>query len=143
MEEFLGFTPQIARKLLDPSPESRAHRSSNVIFSFYRFLELKDLPELPAEDVKYLEMKGSLHVPTGAILGEFVRQYFLHVHPCLPVINEADFWNLYKNRVDHSGRPCTISLFTFQAMLFASAAVCSSVFRGLTLLELFILTLRT
>jgi len=96
---------------------------SNIIFSFYRFLELRDLPSLPPEDVKFLELKGCLHVPTGPILDEFVRQYFLHVHPCLPVIDEAQFWQMYSPRGAGPGRNRTISLFIFQAMLFASCAV--------------------
>ncbi|OAT09007.1 hypothetical protein BDBG_04585 [Blastomyces gilchristii SLH14081] len=95
---------------------------SNVIFSFYRFIELRDLHTLPTEDVKFLEMKGCLHVPSGPILDEFVRQYFLHVHPCLPVLNEADFWSMYANRNDGIKKPRAISLFIVQAMFFASCA---------------------
>lgn len=98
-----------------------------MIFSFHRFLELKDLSRLPPEDVKYLEMKGCLHVPTGPVLDEFIRQYFLHVHPCLPMLNEAEFWDMYNNQFDQSRKRRTISLFTFQAMLFASCAVCLEV----------------
>lgn len=112
----------ISRSIPDPdTPEVRG--GSNIIFSFYRFLELRDLPSLPPEDVKFLELKGCLHVPTGPILDEFVRQYFLHVHPCLPVIDEAQFWQMYSPRGAGPGRNRTISLFIFQAMLFASCAV--------------------
>lgn len=107
-----------------PDPDTAELRGgSNIIFSFYRFLELRDLPSLPPEDVKFLELKGCLHVPTGPILDEFVRQYFLHVHPCLPVIDEAQFWQMYSLRGGGSGRNRSISLFIFQAMLFASCAV--------------------
>lgn len=97
-----------------------------MIYSFHRFLDLKDLSRLPPEDVKYLEMKGCLHVPTGPVLDEFIRQYFLHVHPCLPMLNEAEFWDMYNNQFDQSRKRRTISLFTFQAMMFASCSVCFS-----------------
>lgn len=106
-----------------PSDPESPRTGSNVIFSFYRFLELSDLPSLPADDVKFLELKGCLHVPVCAILNEFVRQYFLHVHPCLPVLDEADFWRLYSNRPGRPGKSRSISLFVFQAMMFASCAV--------------------
>lgn len=94
-----------------------------MIFSFYSFLKLPDLSNLPPEDVKFLEMKGCLHVPTRPILDEFIRQYFLHVHPCLPLLNEADFWRIYRGKQDRPGKDTSISLFTFQAILFASCAV--------------------
>lgn len=114
--------PQLPRCIL-PFSSDNLNGDSNVIFSFYRFIELRDLHTLPTEDVKFLEMKGCLHVPSGPILDEFVRQYFLHVHPCLPVLNEADFWSMYSNRSDGIKKPRAISLFILQAMFFASCAV--------------------
>ncbi|OJD11753.1 hypothetical protein AJ78_07536, partial [Emergomyces pasteurianus Ep9510] len=121
---------QIPRSIL-PFSSDTPHGDSDVIFSFYRFIELRHLHTLPSEDVKFLEMKGCLHVPSGPILDEFVRQYFLHVHPCLPVINEADFWDMYSNRNAEIKKPRAISLFIVQAMLFASCAfVPSSVIKS-------------
>lgn len=107
-----------------PSSAYNKQSDSNVTFSFYSFLKLPDLPNIPPEDAKFLEMKGCLNVPPRTILDEFIRQYFLHVHPCLPVLNEADFWRLYRGKQDRPGKENSISLFTFQAMLFASCAVC-------------------
>ncbi|KIX02483.1 uncharacterized protein Z518_08424 [Rhinocladiella mackenziei CBS 650.93] len=95
--------------------------NTSVIFSYYRFLEMKELTRLPPEDVRYLEMKGCLHVPSGSYLDEFVRQYFLHVHPCLPILHEGDFWHMYAHKRDDSPRPPTMSLLLFQAMLFAAS----------------------
>ncbi|KAI1964520.1 hypothetical protein LOZ56_006189 [Ophidiomyces ophidiicola] len=112
---------QLPRPMLPIAPDTPRH-SSNVIFSFYRFLELRDLSTLPQEDVRFLEMKGCLHVPTNSILDEFIRQYFLHVHPCLPLLHEGDFWRSYYSRPGFTGKPGTISLFVFQAMLFVSCA---------------------
>ncbi|KAK2774854.1 hypothetical protein FQN53_003469 [Emmonsiellopsis sp. PD_33] len=120
-DPFGSMNPQIPKSIL-PSSSDGSNGDSSVIFSFYRFIELGDLHTLPTEDVKFLEMKGCLHVPPGPILDEFVRQYFLHVHPCLPVLNEADFWSMYSNRNDRLNRPRAMSLFIFQAMFFASCA---------------------
>ncbi|UKZ81534.1 hypothetical protein TrVFT333_009306 [Trichoderma virens FT-333] len=51
------------------------------------------------------------------ILNEFVRMYFLHVHPIVPLIEEGTFWDSFS---------CTngekISLLVFQAMIFAACA---------------------
>ncbi|PGH09318.1 hypothetical protein GX51_00760 [Blastomyces parvus] len=120
-EMFRSMNPHLPRTFLPISSDS-PNGESNVIFSFYRFIELRDLHTLPSEDVKFLEMKGCLHVPSGPVLDEFVRQYFLHVHPCLPVLNEADFWSMYANRSDGTKKPRAISLFIVQAMFFASCA---------------------
>ncbi|PGH30491.1 hypothetical protein GX50_06746 [[Emmonsia] crescens] len=129
-EPFGSMNPQLPRCIL-PFSSDNLNGDSNVIFSFYRFIELRDLHTLPTEDVKFLEMKGCLHVPSGPILDEFVRQYFLHVHPCLPVLNEADFWSMYSNRSDGIKKPRAISLFILQAMFFASCAfVPSSVIKA-------------
>lgn len=46
------------------------------------------------------------------------------MHPCLPIINEAEFWQMYYRPSSPDGENGGISLFTFQAMLFASSAVC-------------------
>lgn len=116
--------PYDPRSPQDALPSSHNNRSdTNVIFSFYSFLKWPDLPNIPPEDVKFLEMKGCLHVPPRAILDEFIRQYFLHVHPCLPVLNEAEFWRIYRGKPDRHGNESSFSLFTFQAMLFVSSAV--------------------
>ncbi|KAL1960772.1 hypothetical protein VTO42DRAFT_6602 [Malbranchea cinnamomea] len=123
----IHFTPispnSIPRNALHPSATDLRCHESSIIFSFYRFLDSSNLSGLPPEDVKFLEMKGSLHIPSRPILDAFVRHYFLHVHPCLPVLNEADFWHLYHNRSDQPNREVNaMSLFVFQAMLFASCA---------------------
>ncbi|EEH34680.2 hypothetical protein PAAG_05729 [Paracoccidioides lutzii Pb01] len=120
-EHFGGMNPQIPRNIL-PSSADGPNGTSGVIFSFYRFVELRNLHTLSTEDVKYLEMKGSLHLPAAPILHEFVREYFLHVHPCLPILNEADFWSMYSNRTEGSTKPRAISLFIVQARFFASCA---------------------
>lgn len=49
---------------------------------------------------------------------EFVYQYFKRIHPSVPMIDEAQFWRIYHNRL-----PGSLSLFVFQSVLFASCPV--------------------
>ncbi|KAL2869751.1 fungal specific transcription factor domain-containing protein [Aspergillus lucknowensis] len=57
-------------------------------------------------------------VPDTQALHEFVRSYFLHVHPGFPVLDEAAFWGSYTQ--SHFGFS-KVSLFVLQALLFASS----------------------
>lgn len=59
-------------------------------------------------------------MPTRNLLDEFLQQYFLHVHPLLPILNEGGFWDLYCHS-PNSGMPDErMSLLVFQSILFAS-----------------------
>ena len=77
---------------------------------------------LPREDLAFLASKTCLSVPDRTVVDDFVRQYFLHIHPSMPVLDEAAFWDMYL----HSGEDVDgrVSLFVFQALLFVSCAVC-------------------
>ncbi|KAJ5387412.1 fungal-specific transcription factor domain-containing protein [Penicillium cosmopolitanum] len=103
------------------SEPSQGISDQSVVFSYYEFLELKALPKLLSADVKYLESKGCFRVPGDSYLGDFMQEYFLHVHPCLPILNEGDFWNLY-GQMDTMIRASKVSLLVLQAMLFAASA---------------------
>ncbi|KAB8238954.1 transcription factor domain-containing protein [Aspergillus alliaceus] len=83
--------------------------------------KLKALPNLLSVDVTYLESKGCFRVPSDSYLDAFMLEYFLHVHPCVPILNEADFWNLYGHKDGMLGAS-KVSLLVFQAMLFAASA---------------------
>ncbi|KAL5336909.1 fungal-specific transcription factor domain-containing protein [Aspergillus crustosus] len=87
------------------------------------------------EDIQYLSLKGCFFVPAGEVLDEFIRKYFLYVHPCLPVMDEAEFWKMYYHTPSHDFSPhleaCNgetngINLLAFQAMLFASCPFVSA-----------------
>lgn len=95
----------------------------DVLYSFYSFLDAKNLQNVLPQDVSYLEMQGCFRVPTKPTLDEFVKQYFLHIHPILPVINEGDFWDLYGPSPAEGSHHTKLSLLLFQAMLFAACAV--------------------
>ncbi|WKT54473.1 hypothetical protein QSH57_005057 [Fusarium oxysporum f. sp. vasinfectum] len=93
-----------------------------VTYSYFHFLTISNLHIIPSSDVNYLESQGCLHVPMRPMLDDFVEQYFLHVHPMVPIIDEGDFWDMYaQNKMDRDGGSTdTISLVLFQAMLFSS-----------------------
>ncbi|SCN92699.1 uncharacterized protein FFC1_06813 [Fusarium fujikuroi] len=80
------------------------------------FISKPDLSGLPADDVGLLRQHGCLNVPPRHILDEFIREYFLHVHPMLPLMDESVFWEQYGQKTNK------LSLFLIQAMLFASCS---------------------
>ncbi|KAF5965569.1 cutinase transcription factor 1 beta [Fusarium bulbicola] len=104
-----------------PASSSDATMSgqSHIIYSYYSFLDL-DISGLLPDDINYLEAQGCFRVPTPEALDEFVQEYFLHVHPALPLLDEAWFWAIYTRSV--RGRS-NISLFVFQAMLFTACSL--------------------
>ncbi|KAH6983890.1 hypothetical protein EDB80DRAFT_591846 [Ilyonectria destructans] len=47
-------------------------------------------------DVQMLAQQGCFTIPDQQALGQFFRQYFLHIHPLLPIIDEARFWEMHQ-----------------------------------------------
>ncbi|KAL3444163.1 hypothetical protein BJX65DRAFT_320110 [Aspergillus insuetus] len=85
--------------------------------STYPFVEFRDA-SLGQDDLAFLSAKGCLSIPDTQALHEFVRNYFLYVHPGFPVLDEAEFWVSYtRSRAGYSKIP----LFVLQALLFASS----------------------
>jgi hypothetical protein len=97
--------------------------NTSVTFSYYPFLKLGGLTKLQPDDVRYLEMKGCLHVPSRPSLDKFIRQYFLHVHPCMPILDEGEFWDMYSSAGGETNKTYGIPLLVFQAMLFTASTV--------------------
>ncbi|KAJ5355539.1 Transcription factor [Penicillium cataractarum] len=81
----------------------------------YPFLMSDRLSSLEPEDLTFLSSKGSLSIPSRAYTKEFVTQYFLRIHPILPVLDEIQFWHAFEGNSTEK-----VSLFVFQALLFAS-----------------------
>ncbi|KAH7123514.1 fungal-specific transcription factor domain-containing protein [Dactylonectria estremocensis] len=116
--EPLTWLSDLSRKV-DSQPKANPVSNSEVVHLFYPFLALTNLHNVPHQDVNFLELQGCLRVPIRSLLDDFITQFFLHVHPILPLINEGDFWDMYCHEVDET--PTTrISLLVFQAILFAS-----------------------
>lgn len=82
------------------------------------FLMLDGLKHLGPEDFAFLGSKGSLSVPDREYTREFITQYFIRIHPILPILHEVKFWRAFEE--DNREK---ISLFVFQALLFASCPV--------------------
>lgn len=97
------------------------HKNS-VVYTYYPFLTLDHLPSCLPHDVDFLEAEGCFHLPTRKIMDQIVRQYFLHVHPLLPILNEGDFWEMYYNRRG-TKEPMSMSLLVIQAMMFVACNV--------------------
>ncbi|BCS27263.1 uncharacterized protein APUU_60311A [Aspergillus puulaauensis] len=69
---------------------------------------------LPPNDVAYLTSQQALTLPKKAIIHTLLQYYFLHVHPCFPVVKESEFR-------DGSLHQTPFSLLVFRSMLFAAA----------------------
>ncbi|CAG9992240.1 unnamed protein product [Clonostachys byssicola] len=100
-----------------PSDARRKEGRSDVLYTYHPFLSRNDLSHLSPRDLNLLESQSCLRVPTRPILHEFIRQYFLYIHPLLPMMDEARFWRIYRGE---DGPKEYISLLLIQAMLFVS-----------------------
>ncbi|KAH7124938.1 hypothetical protein B0J13DRAFT_646961 [Dactylonectria estremocensis] len=74
-------------------------------------------------------LQGYLQLPPRLILDEFVRHYFLYVHPIVPLLDEGHFWDIYCDRLGDGPDVERIPIVAFQATLFVS---CSFVPRNIT-----------
>ncbi|KAL5360846.1 fungal-specific transcription factor domain-containing protein [Aspergillus floccosus] len=84
----------------------------------YPCLDASGLKRLTPETIVLLETHGCLRVPSRHALDALIKRYFLYVHPCLPVLDEAAFWREY--RCTNAGGN-GISIVLFRAMLFAAS----------------------
>ncbi|THC97202.1 hypothetical protein EYZ11_003311 [Aspergillus tanneri] len=102
-----------------PSSGSRTLYPRHVVYSAYPFLEFHGEKALDQDDMAYLAAKGCLSLPDKTVIEEFVKAYFLHIHPAMPIADEAEFWEIFYMRDEKT--PRRLSLFLFQVILFASA----------------------
>ncbi|PMD32631.1 hypothetical protein L207DRAFT_396203, partial [Hyaloscypha variabilis F] len=93
----------------------------HLVFSYFKFLQLNQLCSLSPDNATALEKGGCLHIPTTTTLDHLIKAYFLYVHPNLPIVDEGHFWSIYTNQEETRSKPSRISLFLFQAMLFAAS----------------------
>lgn len=84
----------------------------------YPFIPVEEIATLPSEDIACLRVRKSLSIPDRDLTQEFIDQYFQLIHPTVPILSESSFRGIW------SGESCgTLSLFVFQALLFASCPV--------------------
>ncbi|KPM40118.1 hypothetical protein AK830_g6418 [Neonectria ditissima] len=116
-----ALTPFLYPSNPDPSV-GRASRSATVVFyTYYEFLTINNASQIFPQDYNFLETEACFHVPTKAVLDELVHQYFSNLHPHLPLLSEADFWESYRADDPSAGSKPQLSLLVFQAMLFAAS----------------------
>lgn len=99
----------------------RTTHKNSVVYTYYPFVALENLHNCSQHDTEFLEAEGCFHLPTRKIMDQIVREYFLHVHPLLPILNEGDFWRMYHNKLSNGSS--TMSLLVLQAMMFVSCNV--------------------
>jgi hypothetical protein len=81
---------------------------------------IKPLPsKIGPDEVSYLEKKGALTVPKGALRSEMLRAYIEFVHPYMPLLDLHDFLAMIDKPDGSNGK---ISLILFQAVMFAGSA---------------------
>jgi hypothetical protein len=93
-----------------------------VVYTYYPFLTITNLSNVLPQDVNFLESQDCLRVPTRPVMNEFLQQYFLHVHPLLPLFNEGDFWDMYfQEGLERLGVvKGRMSLLVLQSLLFVT-----------------------
>ncbi|KAH7161088.1 fungal-specific transcription factor domain-containing protein [Dactylonectria macrodidyma] len=105
-----------------PRPErhsdNRLEPSNTVVYCSYPFMAVSNMFYVPAQDVRFLDAEECFRLPIRSILDQAIRQYFLHVHPLLPMLSEADFWEAYYSPAPEEATKT--SLLLMQAMLFVS-----------------------
>ncbi|KAH7126484.1 fungal-specific transcription factor domain-containing protein, partial [Dactylonectria estremocensis] len=100
------------------SSDNRLEPSNTVVYCSYPFMTVSNMFYVPARDVRFLDAEDCFRLPTRSILDQAVRQYFLHVHPLLPMLSEVDFWEAYYSPAPDES--IKTSLLLMQAMLFVS-----------------------
>lgn len=75
------------------------------------------------QDLQFLVNESCFLTPRRDLLDALVREYFLNVHPLLPILNEADFWAAYHSTGRESDSQGSLSIMVLQAIMFSSCDV--------------------
>lgn len=94
-----------------------------ILFLYLHFIEADNFWSLEPQALSILERSWCLHVPVKPVLDQFVRQYFMRIHPVLPLLNEVEFRNVYDGKASPQSNATHISLFLLQAILFLACPV--------------------
>lgn len=79
--------------------------------------DLYKLSHLAEDDVAYLKSKNVFSLPPKEVQDELVNNYFLYVHPLLPIMREKDFRDDYETNLTGT------SLLLYRAMVFVATSV--------------------
>lgn len=87
--------------------------------SFANVISLRHLhvlaPHLDIDDIRYLESKGALSIPSASLQSELLESYIQFVHPFLPLLDLPQFLRLVQTKSSK------ISLCLFQTLMFAAS----------------------
>ncbi|KKK21761.1 hypothetical protein ARAM_001698 [Aspergillus rambellii] len=79
------------------------------------FIPVTNRVSLSDEDRNYLQIKGVFTLPSKAVCDSFLRAYFYHVHPVMPVIDVNLLLNMH-----HSGRLQEYNLLLLWSIFFVA-----------------------
>ncbi|KAL2820247.1 hypothetical protein BDW59DRAFT_150936 [Aspergillus cavernicola] len=82
--------------------------------NFYPSCLSTEMRWLARHEVEYLKSRKALTLPKSSTVRTLLQFYFLHVHPCFPVVKESEFRASTRNQ-----KP--FSMLVFRSMLFAAA----------------------
>ncbi|KAG5745454.1 hypothetical protein H9Q70_011856 [Fusarium xylarioides] len=75
------------------------------------------LSHLAEDDVAYLKSKSVFNLPPKEVQDELVSNYFLYIHPLLPMMREKDFRDDYETNLSGT------SLLLYRAMIFVATSL--------------------
>jgi hypothetical protein len=113
--------PSGAFATLPQTTQVSTAKDNHILYTYYPFLRHNDFSSLHARDFAILEAEGCFRVPHRQALDDFLRQYFVYVHPLLPLMDESDIWAMYDGESEGTGM---VALLLIQSMLFAASHVC-------------------
>lgn len=112
-----------ARRAIPRRANLELGTNHTVLFSYYPFVAISHNSQVSPQEFNFLQQQGCLSLPTRAMLDEFMHQYFLRVHPLLPLLDEGEFWDAYSMRGAEARPTSAIPLLFIQAMVFVACNV--------------------
>ncbi|KAJ3456118.1 hypothetical protein MRS44_016141 [Fusarium solani] len=92
-----------------------------VLAIHYPFIDPGAVWRLSPGEMTLLEKRRCFQVPAEPVLAEFIQNYFMYMHPFLPLVDEASFWELYSSPPSTFLDKPRFSLFVVHTLLFISS----------------------
>lgn len=90
-------------------------RIVDIAFQAYPFIRSDFFTRLSQDEICYLDSQACFRLPTWTSWNSMIQVYFRHIHPLVPVLDEAKFWE-----ASRGSEPPILSLFVAQAIMFAA-----------------------